>query len=418
MRYIITVFVLCFTLAKNGLNMLQYRKISIIIIFILLFNSCKTVQEKDKYYFKKEDWDDAPINEGDNKKETLITSLEKNIQWLTKKSNSSYFQLKDIKFSTESYLCSSKKLLESLKNNENILLSLKNNFDLYKVYSDDNQDILYTGYYIPVAEASEKHSKIYQTPVYKTPPDLVSVYLQDFNPIYKGKVLRGRVQKNQLIPYWTREEIVDKEVLSRKNLEIAWVKNKVDLFFIEIQGSGLLTFENGKKKYIHYSSQNGRDYSPIGALLFKEGHLEKSKITMQSIREWLEKNPNEKSRVLNYNKSFVFFSLENDGPYGNINVKLTEERSIAADQSIYPAGTLTLLDFKMPPSLKTETNLQDLQPEQFRQLAFVQDTGGAIKGAQRIDVFWGEGNHAGEIAGVTQQNGNIFILVPKNVCNP
>ncbi|WP_397601318.1 MltA domain-containing protein [Silvanigrella sp.] len=136
---------------------------------------------------------------------------------------------------------------------------------------------------------------------------------------------------------------------------------------------------------------------------------------MQAIRAWLNQNPKEVQRVLNYNKSFVFFNLENEGPFGNINVKLVGGRSIAADQRVLPAGTLTLLDFPMP-NLPNEPLNNLSKNTAFSQLAFVQDTGGAIKGPGRVDVFWGEGDDAGEIAGVTKQSGSLYILVPKMKC--
>ncbi|WP_161597550.1 murein transglycosylase A [Fluviispira multicolorata] len=401
--------------------MLFQKYVPPLLFISFLISSCRSPSKSflfDDFTFKKESWDNVPLSETLIKKDSLISSIENNIQWLNNKKSNSIFQLKDIKFSTQDYICSSTNLLNDIKRDKILLTSLKNNFDVYKLAIEDDKNVLYTGYYIPYAEASDKPSKTYKTPVYKMPKDLITVDLEDFNPNYKGKRIRGRVEKNQLKPYWTREEITSKKKLDNKNLEIAWVKNKVDLFFIEIQGSGLLIYPNGDRKYIHYSSQNGREYNPIGALLFKEGHLDKSKITMQSIRKWLDDNPKEKNRILNYNKSYVFFSLEDDGPFGNINVRLIPERSIAADQRILPAGTLTLLDFKMPATFNTLTNIQNLPDEKFNQLAFVQDTGGAIKGPHRIDVFWGEGHKAGEIAGATQQQGEMYVLIPKNPCLP
>ena len=400
----------------------KYSFVFFIQISIFIVYSCKTVDKKkisESYDFKKVSWNSLLISEDPLKMDTLRNSIESNLKWLARKKEDSIFKLKDISFSTKDFICTSNNLMNDIKNNYEIKSSLEKYFDLYKIEIDNNKKVLFTGYYIPYALASENKTSQFKVPVYKTPADLITVNLEDFNPDYKGKVIRGRLDKNRLVPYWSREEITDGKKLVNKGLEIAWVKNKTDLFFIEIQGSGLLSYPDGKKKFIHYAGQNGREYKAIGSLLLNEGSLQKTDVSMQTIRAWLENHPKEEQRVLNYNKSFVFFNLENDGPFGNINVKLTPERSIAADQRVFPAGTLTLLNFEMPelPTLnKSLSKNSENKKEIFSQLAFVQDTGGAIKGPGRVDVFWGEGKKPGEIAGVTKQYGTLYVLVPKIGC--
>ncbi|WGL58625.1 MltA domain-containing protein [Pigmentibacter sp. JX0631] len=383
-------------------------------IFFLL--ACKTTEikkEEKNYSFVKINWDNVTLLEERSKYENFLLAIDSNLKWLSRKKNDSNFNYGNIAFKTSDYICTINYFQEELKEKNSLEVSLvKKYFDIYKVKNKDNYNVLYTGYYIPYANASEVKTNKFNVPVYKTPADLVSVHLEDFYPDLKGKIIRGRINKNRLFPYWSREEIMEKKKLQNKELEIAWVNNKTDLFFIEIQGSGLLTFSDGSKKYIHYAQQNGREYKPIGSLLVKEGALTKENVSMQAIKKWLKDNPKEEQRILNFNKSYVFFNLENEGPYGNISVKLVSERSIAADQRYFPAGSLMLLDFPYPSTnSKKETN------EKFSQLAFVHDTGGAIKGPGRIDVFWGEGEDAGEIAGKTKQNGEIYLLVPKFKCN-
>ncbi|APJ02677.1 murein transglycosylase A [Silvanigrella aquatica] len=388
-------------------------------VFMVSCNTSEKIKTSQNYLFEKASWQEVSINEKMEKKEFFKKALQLNLNWLNRKKENSIFKLKDISFTTKDYICSSSLLINELDQSSNIKFAIKKYFDLYKIKIDNDKKVLYTGYYIPYAEASTVKTSQYNIPVYKTPHDIVTVNLEDFNPDLKGKFIRGRVDKNKLVPYWSREDIADKKKLSNKELEIAWVKNKSDLFFIEIQGSGLLIYPDGNKKFIHYSGQNGREYKAIGSLLLKEGSLTKENVSMQAIRDWLEKNPQEEQRVLNFNKSFVFFNLEDDGPYGNINVKLTAERSIAADQRVLPAGTLTLLNFEMPDVSKINRDSvikNEIQNTPFSQFSFVQDTGGAIKGPGRIDVFWGEGTRAGDIAGITKQEGNLYILAPKFSC--
>ncbi len=394
------------------------------LVFVLniFIYSCRTsdkIKKYDNYNFAKVSWSSLSIFESPEKIGTLKTSIESNLKWLARKKEDSIFKLKDISFTTKDFICTSNNLINNIKNDQEIKSVLEKYFDLYKVEIDNRKKVIFTGYYIPYSEASATKNSQFNVPVYKTPTDLITVNLGDFNLDYKGKVIRGRLEKNRLVPYWSRAEITNGKKLNRKGLEIAWVKNKTDLFFIEIQGSGLLSYPDGTKKFIHYAAQNGREYKAIGSLLLREGSLQKNDISMQSIRSWLKMNPEKEQRILNFNESFVFFNLENEGPFGNINVKLTPERSIAADQRVFPAGTLTLLNFEMPdlPAMnKSILSKQEDKKKIFSQLAIVQDTGGAIKGPGRIDVFWGEGKSAGEIAGVTNQAGSIYLLVPKEGC--
>lgn len=394
---------------------IQYFIVQIFIAIFLLL-ACKTTEikkEEKNYTFEKADWAAVSFLEDQSKYKNLLLAIDSNLKWLNRKKNDSIFNYGNISFNTSDYICTTNYFLDELKEKNSLDVNLvKKYFEIYKVKNKENYNVLYTGYYIPYATASNEKTNKFNVPVYKTPSDLVSVHLEDFYPDLKGKVIRGRINKNRLLPYWTREEIMEKKKLRNKDLEIAWVSNKTDLFFIEIQGSGLLTFSDGSKKYIHYDQQNGREYKPIGSLLVKEGSLTKENVSMQAIKKWLKENPKEEQRILNFNKSYVFFNLENDGPFGNINVKLISERSIAADQRYFPAGSLMLLDFPYPESTSAKDN-----NNKFSQLAFVHDTGGAIKGPNRIDVFWGEGELAGEIAGKTKQNGEIYLLAPKLKCN-
>jgi membrane-bound lytic murein transglycosylase A len=189
------------------------------------------------------------------------------------------------------------------------------------------------------------------------------------------------------------------------------VSSLVDIFFVEIQGSGLIRLPDGRKILIGYEQENGHPYKAIGALLIHENHVPREEMSMQRIKQWLAENPDHVDRVLNYNPSFVFFKENPEGPLGNINITLVPRRSIAADQRFYSPAALAIVD--LPKPKVAESGEIEASHERLQNLAFVNDTGGAIKGSGRIDIYWGSGNEAEAYAGITNHMGLIYILLPK-----
>ena len=289
--------------------------------------------------------------------------------------------------------------------NEDIKTFIKENFDVYKSWNNDSDEGLITGYYLPILHGSRIKTKKYTTPIYSKPNDLLTIDLSEIYPDLKYKRLRGKIEGDKIVPYFSREQIS-----SKKNIldgqELFWVDNAVEAFFMEIQGSGIIMLEDGTRVPIGYADQNGHKYKSMGRALIDAGELQKDKVSMASIKNWAQKNKNKLIGFLNQNPSFVFFKeLEPGlpGPIGAQAVPITAERSIAIDKKYIPLGAPVLLSTTEPNSEKP-----------LNRLVVAQDTGGAINGPIRADYFWGEGEEAGKKAGAMKQKGNIWVLLPKS----
>lgn len=264
---------------------------------------------------------------------------------------------------------------------------------------------LFTGYYEPTVAASTTPSDAYATPLYARPDDLVSVALGDFRTDFAGERIAGRVVDGRLRPYPSRGDIVA-GTLAGRGLEIAWVADPVDAFFLQIQGSGRLALPDGRIVRVGYDGQNGRPYTAIGRVLVEEGALAREAVSMQSIRAWLAAHPDRAEGVMNENSSYVFFRrLAGDGPIGAQGVALTPRRSIAVDPRFVP--------YSVPVWLDATASTPGGGAAALRRLMIAQDTGGAIRGPVRGDVFWGAGEDAAAIAGRMNDRGRWWILLPR-----
>ena len=273
--------------------------------------------------------------------------------------------------------------------------------------------VLFTGYYEPAIEASLTKRPGYEVPIYKRPGDFVEIRLAEWGGALEGqRSIVGRLDGNRVRPYFSREEIGE-GWLQNKRLEIAWAKDPVDLFFVEIQGSGTLLLPDGRKKRIGYGGSNGRPYRSIGGLLISEGEIPSQQMSMQALREWLAANPDERARVLDFNQSFVFFKFLETGPVGSLHRPVTPERSIATDLSMFPPGALAFVSTTYPVAVTGTAGQTSITWEPLDRFVLNQDTGGAIKGAGRVDVFWGQGEAATLAAGMMKQPGKLWFLVPK-----
>lgn len=252
-----------------------------------------------------------------------------------------------------------------------------------------------TGYYEPEIEGSRTPQPGY-APIYRAPPDLVRCTKPD------GTTGRGRIDETgACVFYYTRADIED-GALAGKGLELAWAKDPVDLFFVEIQGSGRIRFEDGSVMRIAYANQNGRDYVAIGRLLRDRGILPPAGANMQSIRDWIRANPEQGRELMRENLSYIFFKeLTGPGPPGALNVPVTPRGTVAADPNYVPLGA--------------PVYIHDADRREVDGLWVAQDVGGAIKGPNRFDTFWGSGADAATTAGGMSANGQALILVPKGV---
>lgn len=262
---------------------------------------------------------------------------------------------------------------------------------------------LFTGYYEPEIRGALKKSPAFAVPVFARPADLVSVNLGQFDPALKGKTIAGRVQKGRLAPYPERRRI-ESGALGRAAMPLFWAADPVDVFFLHIQGSGRVRLPDGNILRVGFDGHNGRPYTAIGGVLARRGALAREEISMQSIRAWLSINPAEARGVMNENARYVFFRrLTGPGPIGAAGVPLTPGRSLAVDRALIPLG--------VPVWLATNDALDAKRP--YRRLMMAQDTGGAIKGAVRGDIFFGAGAEAAGRAGRMNQPGRYFLLLPR-----
>jgi membrane-bound lytic murein transglycosylase A len=233
---------------------------------------------------------------------------------------------------------------------------------------------------------------------------LVTVDLNAIYPEFKFKRLRGRIVDNKLVPYFERSEI-ESAGAPLKGLEIAWVDNEVELFFLHIQGSGQIFLPDGTRMRVGYADQNGHAFRSLGGALIRDKLIKPEQASMQGIKDWARQNPAKLQQFMNMNPSYVFFKeLPNElsGPIGTLGVPLTQERSLAVDQRVIPLGVPVYLATTAP-NTKKELN----------RLMVAQDTGGAINGAVRADFYWGFGDGAGSQAGKMKQQGRMWVLLPK-----
>jgi membrane-bound lytic murein transglycosylase A len=275
----------------------------------------------------------------------------------------------------------------------------------FRLANNDDPTGLFTGYYEAELKGSRKREGPYATPLLKRPADLVMVELGQFRPAWRGERIAGRVENGQLKPYASRAEI-ERGALAARRLELLWVDDPVDAFFLAIQGSGRVILPEGVVVQLGYDGQNGHPYVPIGRLLYERGELPKDQVTMQSIRAWLASHPDRAAALMNENPSYVFYrEIAGDGPIGAEGVALTPGRSLAIDRAFLPLGAPLWLDAEDP----AEGN------GRLRRLVIAQDTGGAIRGPVRGDLFWGYGKEAAERAGMMKDRGAYYLLLPRNL---
>ncbi len=253
-----------------------------------------------------------------------------------------------------------------------------------------------TGYFEPEIMGARTKQPGYEVAIYKRPAELIDVDLGLFSEEMKGKSIRGKVQGTKFIPFDDRAAIVDGS-LANKGLEIAWAADTIEFFFLQIQGSGRLRLPDGKVMRIGYDSQNGRGYTGIGKLMKDRGLITDG--SMQGIIKYLRDNPEEGKKIMNENKSFVFFrELTGAGPLGAMGYPVVADASVAADPKFIPLGAPLWMSMD-----RAEPN----------GVWIAQDTGGAIKGANRFDTFWGAGDRARAIAGGMSARGSALIFLPK-----
>lgn len=295
-------------------------------------------------------------------------------------------------------------------NNEHIRHFFEHHFTPYRVVGvDGSGEGLVTGYYEPLLYGSRTPTARYRFPLYAAPEELLVIDLGDVYPELKDLRLRGRLDGRRVVPYYSRAEIMDDPAVLR-GYEFLWVDDEVELFFLQIQGSGRVQLDTGEVVKIGFADQNGYPYNSIGRLLVQQGELPLEKASMQGIKQWGLENPAKLRPLLQQNARYVFFrELPSDvsGPIGALGVPLTAGRSLAIDPRSIPQGAPVFLATTWPNSSKP-----------LNRLMMAQDTGSAIKGSIRADFFWGYGPEAGNQAGKMKQSGKMWVLMPHGYTAP
>ena len=383
-----------------------------LISFIIILSACSRAPLKNREDLMREA-KNAPALVDSLTKDSFFLALKKHLA-VMKKSN----QVKDPmvfgkkKIPKADYIASLEKIFE---HESDYLNYISVNFEAFEVYGkDDWADVMVTGYYEPRVVGSRTKTKDLFQPAYASPSDMLTIDLKKFVDKFpigqKLGTLQARVENNRILPYFDRQEIDENLKLADRNLELAWL-DPVDAFFIQIQGTGVVEFEDGEKIRIGYDSQNGHAYFPIGKFLTE--HIPLEEMSMQRIRSHLKSlTLSEQQTVLNKNPSYVFFRKLDGKALTYAGMEVEDGRTIATDLQLFPKGAMAFLDIEEP-VFESEITTVPMSWDRRPRLVFDQDTGGAIKGSGRVDLFYGEGDIAAQKAGVMKQKGKLFYLVPR-----
>jgi len=398
----------------------MYRKVFLIAVVLLIATSavgCYPILKKEAQrpedalrqvrLFSSEFRDDMDSD-------SLILAVRRNIEYLDRLGPETIFHYgphdftrNQVRESQEAFL----NLLAKGLDPDHLNREIRKKFQVYRATGRvGDRRILFTGYYEPIYEGSLAPDEVFRYPLYRLPDDLIKIDLSLFSDKFKGENIVARVEGKKILPYYSRYQIEVERVLERKELEIVWLKDPLDVAFLHIQGSGRLRLRGGKNLLVHYQASNGLPYRSIGRYMIERGFLKREDMSMQAIRRYLTKNPEVLDEVLNHNPSYVFFQQVENGPLGSLGVLLTPGRSVALDSKIFPRGALGFIVCQKP-SVNDQGDI--IGWTQFSRFVVNQDSGGAIKGAGRADIFWGSGPYAELTAGHLQHEGDLYILIKK-----
>ena len=356
----------------------------------------------------------VPLERDDLSRELLEQAIQNSLLYYERLPEGTFFKFGSeevsasrIKRTLETFLG----LLAESHSWEELADSVREKFIVYRsVGRNAEQEVLFTGYYEPTIQGSLTPDNHYRYPIYGVPEDLLKIDLGLFRDEYRGVNLVGRSEGNRVVPYYNREEIDLGAKLAGKGYELVWVADPVERFFLRIQGSGRIRLVNGEYIRLGYAAKNGQPWRPVGRLLIEKGLVPREAMSMQAIRRYLKHHPEEMDDVFSYDPSYVFFRTVEGGPYGNIAVELTPGRSIATDSSIFPKGALAFIQCEKPVFAKDGVIL-GWAP--FGRYVLNQDTGGAIRGPGRVDLFWGGGPFSRIAAGHLKHPGLLYFLLVK-----
>lgn len=334
-------------------------------------------------------------------------AVSQSIRYYERVGPETVYQYGEATYSPAEMIASIRLFLNIVRNTDakDLPQTLKSTFHVFESMNAEGR-AFFTGYYEPVLEGSLARTEAFQEPLYGTPDDLIQVDLGRFSDEWKNERIVGRVIQGQLVPYDSREDIVYRQSLKERAEPIVYV-NEIELFFLQIQGSGLIRLQDGTLKRVNYAQKNGHPYVSIGQIL--KDRIPPEEMSLQGIKSYLYDNPDEVRGILNHNQSYVFFRETEEGPLGNIEVPLTPGRSVAMDRRVIPKGGLAYIETELP----VFENNRITAWRTAGRFALVQDTGGAIRDHGRVDLFMGSGAEAGLTAGQLKHEGRVFLLVAR-----
>ena len=356
----------------------------------------------------------SPVFRDDMDPDSLTLAVRRSMEYLDRLGPETVFHYGPNDFTSRQVRESQEAFLDLLAKGldpDDLSREIRRKFRIYRATGRvGDRQILFTGYYEPIYEGSLAPDEVFKYPLYRPPGDLIRIDLSPFGEKFKGENIIARIEGKKVLPYYSRQQIDAERVLAGKGLEMAWLKDPLDVTFLHIQGSGRLRLPDGKELLVNYQASNGRPFRSIGRYMIEKGFLMREEMSMQAIRKYLTENPEVLDEVLNYNLSYVFFQQVDNGPLGSIGVLLTPGRSIALDSRIFPKGALGFIVCQKP-SINDQGEI--IGWTTFSRFVVNQDTGGAIKGAGRADIFWGSGPYAELTAGHLRHGGDLYILIKK-----
>lgn len=348
------------------------------------------------------------IDDGDD--ESMLRAARLSLRYMRRQPAGRTFEALDRRFRADDYARALEDVIgwvEEGVSRERLAAEVANRFLVYETAPSDGE-VLVTGYYEPVIEGAFRRRKGYDVPLWGPPKGVIRADLGAFADDLAGRRIAGRIENGRLVPLPDRAGMRENGL--RGASVLAWVRDPVDAFFLEVQGSGSLRLPDGSLARVGYAAQNGRPYRSIGRLLIDEGHVPRERMSMQAIRRFLAANPDEIERVLDHNPSVVFFRRLKGEPLGSLGMPVVPKRAVATDHKVVPKGVLGFLATEIPALDDEGVTVAEGPLERF---VFNHDTGGAIRGPGRVDFFWGRGTDAAYRAGAMKQPGRLLIFIPR-----
>jgi membrane-bound lytic murein transglycosylase A len=395
----------------------KFFTLVLVLLTLATFLSCHPFRKKEaqrpeealkrvRFFF--------PKFSDDMDRESLIQGVRRNIEYLDRVAPETVFRYGPHNFSCQQVRESQEAFLNLLSKGldaEQLSREIRKEFRVYRATGrEGNGRVLFTGYYEPIYEGRLARDEVFRYPLYRLPGDLIRIDLSPFGEKFKGESLVARIDGKKVQPYFSRSQIEGEKVLDGKGLEIAFLKDPLDVFFLHIQGSGRVRLPEGKDLLVHYQASNGRPYRSIGRYMIDKGFLAREEMSMQAMRRYLTEHPEVRDEVLNQNPSYIFFQKVETGPWGSLGVLLTPGRSVALDPKLFPKGALGFISSRKP---LVNDRGEITEWIEFSRFVLHQDSGGAIKGAGRADIFWGSGPYAELAAGHLQHEGDLYVLIKK-----